>query len=96
MLFVLNCIDKKNALQLRTDTREAHLEYLRQTGVARFGGPFLNGKGDMIGSMLVIDVADKDAAKAWAANDPYAKAGLFEKTSIRAWKLTFNPNNITV
>jgi uncharacterized protein YciI len=26
------------------------------------------------------------AAEAWAAADPYAKAGLFESVTIRAWK----------
>ena len=96
MLFVLICIDKKGSLALRKDTRDAHLEYLKQTGAARLGGPFLNGKGDMTGSMLIIEAADKAAAEAWAANDPYAKAGLFEKTRIRAWKLTFNPGNATM
>lgn len=96
MLFVLICNDKKNSLALRTETRAAHLDYLKQTGVARFGGPFLNDEGEMVGSMLIIDVADKDAATAWAANDPYAKAGLFAKTKIRGWKHTVNPNNITL
>ncbi len=96
MLFVLTCIDKDNSLSLRADTRGAHLEYLKQTGAARLGGPFLNDKGEMTGSMLIIEVADMTAAQAWAANDPYAKAGLFARSEIRAWKLTFNPNNISL
>jgi uncharacterized protein YciI len=96
MLFVLICTDKKNSQALRTDTRAAHLEYLKQTGAARFGGPFLNAEGEMTGSMLIIEAADKEAAKEWAANDPYAKAGLFAKTRIRGWKLTFNPSNVTL
>jgi hypothetical protein len=96
MLFVLTAVDKENALALRMDTRTAHLEYAKQTGVVRFGGPFLNDKGEMAGSMLVFEAADMDAARQWAANDPYAKAGLFAKSEIRAWKLTFNPNNITL
>jgi len=31
----------------------------------------------MIGSLVILDVADKAAAQEWADNDPYAKAGLF-------------------
>lgn len=96
MLFILICTDKKNSLALRTDTRAAHIDYLKQTGVVRLGGPMLNAEGEMNGSMLIIEAADKAAAQEWAANDPYAKAGLFAKTKIRGWKLTFNPNNITM
>ena len=40
----------------------------------------------MQGSMLVIDVPDRQTAEALATNDPYAKAGLFQSTDIRAWK----------
>ena len=35
-----------------------------------------------------------EAAKRWHANDPYAKAGLFARSDIRPWKLTFNPRNL--
>jgi hypothetical protein len=96
MLFAVICIDKDNSQSLRADTRSAHLEYLQQTGAARFGGPFLGENAQMTGSMLIIEAADMAAAQAWAQNDPYAKAGLFARSEIRAWKLTFNPNNITL
>ena len=33
--------------------------------------------------------ADEAAAKAFAANDPYAKAGLFETVEIRAWRRVY-------
>ena len=36
--------------------------------------------------MIILDVADYAAAQAWADNDPYAKAGLFEKVRIEEWK----------
>jgi uncharacterized protein YciI len=94
MLFVLTAVDKENSLALRMETRNAHFEYAKATGVIRLGGPFLDAKGDMAGSMIVFEAADMEAAKQWAANDPYAKAGLFAKSDIRPWKLTFNPNNI--
>ncbi|HEY1838301.1 MAG: YciI family protein [Rhizomicrobium sp.] len=94
MLFILIATDKENSLALRMASREAHLAYARATGVVRFGGPFLDAKGEMTGSMIVFEAADMDAARRWAGNDPYAKAGLFARSEIRAWKLTFNPNNI--
>jgi hypothetical protein len=96
MLFVLTAIDKDNALALRTETRAAHFEYAKATDAIKLGGPFLDAKGDMAGSLIIFEAADMQAAKQWAANDPYAKAGLFATSDVRPWKLTFNPNNITL
>jgi uncharacterized protein len=95
MLFVLTATDKPNSLALRMATRPAHFEYAKETGAIRLGGPFLDAAGEMAGSMIVIEAADLDAAKAWAANDPYAKAGLFAATEIRPWKVTFNSSGAT-
>jgi hypothetical protein len=91
MLFVLTAIDKENSLALRMQTRAAHFEYAKATGMIKLGGPFLDAAGEMAGSMIVIEAADLAAAKAWAASDPYAKAGLFASVDIRPWKVTFNP-----
>jgi len=49
-------------------------------------GPFLDPQGNMTGSLIVLDVPDLAAAEAWAAADPYARAGLFESVAIREWK----------
>lgn len=94
MLFVLAATDKPNSLELRMATRAAHFEYAKATGMIRLGGPFLDDKGDMAGSLIIIEAADLAAAKAWAANDPYAKAGLFATSDIRPWKATFNPSGV--
>ena len=40
----------------------------------------------MCGSLVILDVADMAAAEAWAAGDPYAKAGLFSDVELTAWK----------
>ena len=68
------------------DNREAHLAYLKETGVVSQAGPLLDEAGGMIGSLVVLDVADMAAARDWAANDPYAKAGLFASVDLIAWK----------
>jgi uncharacterized protein YciI len=77
---------KPGALQIRLDTREAHLAYIKETGVVEMAGPFLDESGQMCGSMIVLDVADLAAARAWAENDPYNKAGLFADVHIQEWK----------
>lgn len=86
MRFTIITKDKEGALQVRLDTREAHLAYIKDTGVVEMAGPFLNEDGQMHGSLIVLDVADRAAAVAWAENDPYAKAGLFDKVRIEEWK----------
>ena len=84
-LFALICTDKADHEPLRKANREAHIAYLNGTGCVTYAGPFLD-KGTMTGSLVIIEVADKPAAEAWAANDPYALAGLFAKVRIEEWK----------
>lgn len=86
MRFALMTQDKPDALPLRMDTRTAHLDYVAQTGVVEMAGPLLDDAGQMCGSLIILDVADAQAAADWAANDPYAKAGLFASTTLSAWK----------
>jgi hypothetical protein len=89
-LFVLTCTDKPGSLALRMATREAHFAYARSLpGVIKLGGPFLDANGDMNGSLIVIEAADLVAAKAFNAQDPYTKAGLFERVEVRPWRATF-------
>jgi uncharacterized protein YciI len=49
-------------------------------------GPLLSASGDMIGSLIILDVPDLADAHRWAADDPYAKAGLFETVTLTEWK----------
>ncbi|PZQ46719.1 MAG: hypothetical protein DI556_19440 [Rhodovulum sulfidophilum] len=86
MLYALICDDKPGALEIRKATRDAHLDYIRTTGVVAEAGPLLDSAGEMAGSLVVLDVPDLAAAEAWAANDPYAAAGLFARVAIRPWK----------
>ena len=84
-LFALNLTDKPGMLETRKAVRPEHLEWLKASTELRLAGPVLDAAGDAYGSLLVIEAADLDAARAWAAQDPYAKAGIFETTDIRRW-----------
>jgi uncharacterized protein YciI len=90
MLFVINAMDKPGAHALRRATRPAHFDYVNETGQVRLGGPYLDDSGNMIGSLIVLEAADLAAAEAWARNDPYAKAGLFQSAAVTPWKATAN------
>jgi uncharacterized protein len=85
-MFAIVAIDKPNARELRAANRQAHLDYADASGVISVAGPFLDSDGNMTGSLIVLNVPDMAAAEAWAAADPYAKAGLFDSVTIRAWK----------
>jgi uncharacterized protein YciI len=86
MLIALIARDKTGALETRKANREAHLAYIEATGVVNQAGPLLDDAEQMIGSLVILDVADMAAAQSWADNDPYAKAGLFESVELIPWK----------
>lgn len=85
MPFVLICRDKPGALETRKANRADHLAYIEATGVVAQAGPTLDATGQMAGSVIVLDVADRAAAEGWAAGDPYARAGLFDSVEIVHW-----------
>lgn len=77
--------DKPDSLQLRLVTRDAHVAYLKSSDCVRMAGPFIDDDGKMSGSLVVLEVETMEDARKWAANDPYVKAGLFEKSRIEHW-----------
>ena len=86
MLYCLICQDKENAIETRMQNREDHLKYVAETNVVKYAGPFLSEDDIMIGSLIVIDVENKNEANKWSENDPYKKAGLFMKVEIFKFK----------
>jgi len=78
--------DKSGALDSRKANRTDHLAYIETTGVVAQAGPLLDGAGEMCGSLIILEVPDTAAAEAWAANDPYARAGLFDSVELIVWK----------
>jgi uncharacterized protein YciI len=91
MLFAIHCLDKSDGVPLRAATRPAHLAYLEgQAAHLVFAGPLLAADGTTaIGSLLVVDFPDRAAVDAFAAGDPYAKAGLFAKVEIAGWRQVY-------
>ena len=84
-LFAVICRDKPGHLQTRVDTREAHLGYIRDTGIVTMAGPLIE-EGEMRGSLIVLEADDLAAAREWAENDPYKGAGLFDSVQVIEWK----------
>lgn len=85
MFVALIANDKIGAQAVRAENRPAHIEYLKSTDLVAQAGPLLNTTGEMVGSLIILDVPDMAAAQAWADNDPYAKAGLFGSVELIHW-----------
>ena len=88
--FAIHCIDKADSADLRAATRAAHLPHVAALGDALLcAGPLLKDDGRAMGTLLIADFEDRDAAVAYAAADPSHVAGLFASRSITAWHKVF-------
>ncbi|MXO71785.1 YciI family protein [Alteraurantiacibacter buctensis] len=87
-LYIISCIDRSGSLDLRMATRPKHLQFLAESSGVKVAGPFLDDDGNMVGSMLIVEVASLEDARNFAACDPYAQVGLFQSSDIRPWKQT--------
>lgn len=85
MLYAVICRDKPGALDIRKATREAHLAYIRDTGIVEMAGPLIVDD-QMAGTLAILRADDRDQALAWARDDPYAHAGLFQSVEVIEWK----------
>jgi uncharacterized protein YciI len=83
--------DRPGKLEERQRVREAHRARLRDgaPGVrVVLGGPTTDEAGDMAGSLLVVEAADVALVRAFVADDPYTKAGVYDPASVQIlpWK----------
>ena len=85
MPHVIHALDRADAGDLRAATRPEHLAYVGGFDVL-YGGPLLEDNGRMCGSLIVLDVDSRKAAEEFAAGDPYAVAGLFERATITGFR----------
>lgn len=87
MHFVVTCLDKQDSIEIRKANREEHLAFANEnTDIICVGGPLLDDDGGMIGSCLICEAEDKASLETFLAQDPYAKAGLFQSVTIQPWK----------
>jgi uncharacterized protein YciI len=91
MAFMIYCLDKPNHVETRLANRPAHVEHLtRHESHLISAGPLLTDDGQtMIGSLLVVDFADRAAVDSFLAADPYTKAGLFQSVTVKPYRNVF-------
>jgi uncharacterized protein YciI len=86
MLIALIAKDKEGSIEVRKANRDAHLAYLKSSDGIAQAGPLLSDAGDMIGSLIILDLPSVADAQNWANADPYAEAGLFQSVELIEWK----------
>ena len=100
MLYAIICEELPGALERRVASRPPHVERLKALqaeGRLVLAGPHPlidaddPGPAGFSGSLIVAEFASREAAIAWAAEDPYYAAGVFSKVTVKPFKKTF-PN----
>ena len=88
MLFAFHLVDRPDSAELRVRVRPEHKAYLALVAERiAFAGPLLADDGQtMLGSLLVIDFADRDAALAWQRDEPFTRAGLYASSQLNAFR----------
>jgi len=86
--FLLICRDRADSFDLRAETRAKHLDYVGSASVeVLLAGPILDDQDRPIGSTFIIRAENRIQVESFAANDPYALAGLFDSTEMVPYKL---------
>ena len=91
MPYVIIATDKPDSLALRQRVRPEHLDYLtrHEAKLLAAGAQIEDDGTGGFGSVIIYDTDDRAEAEAFAANDPFAKAGLFETVRIARWRKVF-------
>ena len=97
MLFAIISEDAPGSLARRVEMRPAHVERLnalKAAGRLVLAGPHPAieaqdpGPAGFTGSLVVAEFASRDAAIAWAAEDPYALAGVYARVTVKPFRKT--------
>ena len=95
MLYAIIGTDRKDSLEARLAVRPEHLERIQallNEGRLILAGPNPAidsddpGPAGFSGSLIVAEFNDLESAQKWAADDPYALTGVFEKVVVKPFK----------
>lgn len=95
MWYAIISEDIENSLEKRMSARADHLKRLQALaaeGRVLVAGPHPAidsddpGPAGFSGSLLVLDFPSLEDAEAWAADDPYVAAGVYERVTVKPFK----------
>jgi len=83
-LFAIQAADKPGMAEARAAIRQTHLDYLAaREAVVVLGGVTYGADGEKDGSVWIVNLPDLAAAEAFAADEPFVRAGLFQWVRVR-------------
>jgi len=95
MLYAIISEDVENSLDKRLSVRPAHIERLQQLkaeGRLIIAGPHPSidseeaGTAGFSGSLIIAEFSSLEQAQIWADADPYIKAGVYAKVTVKPFK----------
>ncbi len=95
MYYAIIAEDIENSLEARMAARPDHLarlEQLKGEGRLLAAGPHPAidsqdpGPAGFTGSLVIAEFASLEAARQWADDDPYCKAGVYQKVTVKPYK----------
>lgn len=98
MLYAIISQDVENSLEARLKARPDHLARLQQLqdeGKLVLAGPHPAidsndpGESGFSGSLVVAEFNSLNEARAWADEDPYIQAGVYQQVSVKPFKQVF-------
>ena len=90
MLYVIHATDRRDGLPTRAQFYRAHRQHLDEAGAYDVNvvtaGTLIADDGETpVGSVFVIDAADRAAADAFTRSDPYHVNGVWEQVQIHGY-----------
>lgn len=91
MPYAIQTLDKPGSASVRAAARPAHLEYLvKHQALLLAAGALTDDDGTGgNGGILLIDTDSREEAERFIAEDPFTKAGLFERVTVTRWRKAF-------
>jgi uncharacterized protein YciI len=95
MWYAILSEDVEDSIEKRRSARPAHLERVEamiNEGRVLIAGPHPAvdsedpGPAGFTGSLIVAEFDSLESAKAWAAEDPYVKAGVYSNVTVKPFK----------
>lgn len=96
MYYAILCEDVEDSLPMRQQARPRHLERIQQlvtAGRLLAAGPHpaidteQPGEAGFSGSLIIAEFDSLEEATAWADADPYVVAGVFDRVTVKPFKM---------
>ena len=87
MIFAILLMDRPGTADLRAKIRPEHRAYLaKRSEQMAFTGPLTSEDGaTTLGSLIVMDFPTRADVDAWLKDEPFTKAGVYEKPIIHVF-----------